>query len=1415
MKLSRWFRGTLIVLALVVAGAGAFYVFLQTGAGRDTVAGLIESLAGSDNLKITVEGLDGTLPDAPRAKKVTIADATGPWLVLHDVALSWSPFALIGGDIVADEVSVARLEWLRLPIDSGDTSASSGGIPSLAIGKLAVATAVIAPEVAGQGGTFKIDAAADTRSIADRASLSLHVVELGTGGARAGIEARYDPAQALLDLDAKIDDHAGGTLATMLQLPADAPLTVALDSEGTLDDWRAKLTAAGGTALGATGNATIVRQGEWRELKLTFTSDVTDVGPENLRPLYNGHSTVEIVGARSDTGAWRVTRLDATTPALTLTGNGAFDATAQRAEGSATLTVPQGQAVAALIDGAADWRDLTLTAKSEGVWPIPSIVVDLRATDVAAEDIRASAVTGRIVATPDRRWDDESLAVAFAVTADAAEMTSDDETIRDLLGPSATLTFQTMLIDWQRLSGMAGELKTTSSSLRFAGDADARALNGVVSFDAPNLTQAGLRSGALAINATVEANLESSRWTVDGKGTATDVASGGAVDALLAGKQDLTFALQTTGPGQMQLSSLSLRGERLSLIASGDIIRDALNLDAEATITNLNTLSDEHEGRANLDVHIAGTTNAPRVSGRATLGTGKLFGRAVQTLGIELAEADDKGLSRLTIKGDYNERPVDGTANVAWRPEGGARIEALNLVLDTLTLKGDATVEGAGLIDGAFAIDARDLAQIAPFVGVNMEGALAGTLRFTPNGDRQTLNLALTGPSLFVEGVAFDGVALSGTIADLFRNAAPNLRVKAAYADFDGFDLEALDATAQGPFNALNVDAKANRAGTAIATRATLRLEAKPNVISVASLRLSRGDKTARLANPVDITLDGGRVLIPTTRILAGGGSITLAGDAGTTMDIGLTATSLPLWVAAFATDPLPITGTASGTARIREGGATSFDMKVINLAPEADPRLVRNVTLTAIGKTDRTGVDFKLTLADPARTSFQATGRVPFAEGGALKIDVNGTADLALANVYLSVTGDRARGLMTTSARITGTRAAPRIEGSGKVTNGFFRSAGSGFELRDITADFDGSERRIAVTSLSAKAANGGAISGRGGIALDPAAGYPIELALKANDAQLVSTEITTVIADVDVQMSGGLLREASIKGTADVELWEIRLPERLSRPLTPIRVSHRKAPPDIQATLPPPTQEDEAQSSLTFNLDVTVRAPQRVHVRGQGLEAEFGGQVKVGGSVDRPSINGRFDLRRGYVELLSQRVALTRGRIAFAGDVVPTIDIVGEVRKTDVTASIGVKGKATTPEISLTSTPTLPQDEIMSRVLFDKSTQQLSAFEAVQLAGAIARLSGLASGPGILDRLRTSLGIDSLSAVTDTGGGTALSAGSYVGSGVYLGFVQGTDTSAGRATVDIDLTDDIKLRGEAGPSGDTRLGVVAEWEY
>ncbi|MFN9356644.1 MAG: translocation/assembly module TamB domain-containing protein, partial [Alphaproteobacteria bacterium] len=165
----------------------------------------------------------------------------------------------------------------------------------------------------------------------------------------------------------------------------------------------------------------------------------------------------------------------------------------------------------------------------------------------------------------------------------------------------------------------------------------------------------------------------------------------------------------------------------------------------------------------------------------------------------------------------------------------------------------------------------------------------------------------------------------------------------------------------------------------------------------------------------------------------------------------------------------------------------------------------------------------------------------------------------------------------------------------------------------------------------------------------------------------------------------------------------------------------------------------------------------------------------------------------------------------VQFVGDTEPMLDIAGSVSKNGVAATVSVKGRAGDPQIALSSVPSLPQDAILSRLLFSKRTTQLSPFEAAQLAQLIGRWSGLDTGPDLLERLRTVIGIDALTATTDETGATSVAAGSYLGRGVYVGV---SEAAGGSATVDVDLSDNIKLRGEAGATG-TKVGVAAEWEY
>jgi translocation and assembly module TamB len=94
-------------------------------------------------------------------------------------------------------------------------------------------------------------------------------------------------------------------------------------------------------------------------------------------------------------------------------------------------------------------------------------------------------------------------------------------------------------------------------------------------------------------------------------------------------------------------------------------------------------------------------------------------------------------------------------------------------------------------------------------------------------------------------------------------------------------------------------------------------------------------------------------------------------------------------------------------------------------------------------------------------------------------------------------------------------------------------------------------------------------------------------------------------------------------------------------------------------------------------------------------------------------------------------------------------------------LTATIRVTGTAARPEIVLTSTPALPQDEILSQVLFGRSASQLSAFEAAQLAAGVAALAG-GGGFDVIGNLRELAGLDRLvrrqaSSLTVAGGATS----------------------------------------------------------
>ena len=197
------------------------------------------------------------------------------------------------------------------------------------------------------------------------------------------------------------------------------------------------------------------------------------------------------------------------------------------------------------------------------------------------------------------------------------------------------------------------------------------------------------------------------------------------------------------------------------------------------------------------------------------------------------------------------------------------------------------------------------------------------------------------------------------------------------------------------------------------------------------------------------------------------------------------------------------------------------------------------------------------------------------------------------------------------------------------------------------------------------------------------------------------------------------------------------------------------------------------------------------------------------AGNAHDKP---GGFDLRRGTLNLLGGQLVFTRGRVQFLGDVTPELDLTAQMTTTDITAYVNITGSAAKPEFAFTSSPTLPQDEILSRILFQKASGSLSPFQALELANAASALSGNGDA---FEKLRKTLGVDSFDVTTGASGGPVVGAQKAINERLSLGVKSGARPEDNGVSLNFDVTRHLRLQGGVDASGGSTGGVGVQWEY
>jgi translocation and assembly module TamB len=1328
----KWLKWTVGILLTLLAVIGVLLLLVDSSAGHRFIVDRIEAMAPASGLRIQIGRIDGSVWNRARIRDLRLSDPRGVFFESGDIALDWTPVAWWGSklDITSLTADVATLQ--RLP--KFNPSTKKGAILpgfDIHVGQLAIKRLTIGAGVSGTARTGSLTGKADIRG--GRALLEADVKT--TGGDDLRLNVDVEPDRNKFDVAGILIAPTGGLFGAILG--TQLPVAARLDGNGTWQNWQ------GGFAVRAGGRNvvrfwTIARSGRY-DLAGTVSPSLVTQG--------------------------KLMRL--TAPIVTVRGNATLDnrrlktqlalssaALAVKADGIVNLANSSfdGMRIDARLLRPADLfpnmtgRNIQLKALLDGAFSGARfdylLTAERAAFDATGfEQVRASG-QGRWGGSP----------VRVPVTLTAAQVTGVGDVAGGILRnlrvagvlnvTNRLLTGDNLLLTSDKLTSrltLLVDLTNGRYDIGLAGQLGRYLIPGLGIVDVKSTLK--IVPGA------------------DGKGTRI-VGRGEAwvrrfdnafLAGLTGGLPYLETGLERSPDGILRFINLRLRSPALQLTGNGYRRRDGTFFFEGAGMQ-------ARYGAVRLKLD--GRIERPRIELQLARPMDALGLRNVQAV----LEPTATGFA-WRANGTSRIGPFTGNGQILLPKGGNATIQVAALDASGLRGTGILNPQSGGLA-GRMMLDGSGISGLLDFAvpsGVQRieahlvarDAKLAGPPLIMARRGKLDAVMLLDPRGTTIAGSA-EGQGLRYGAMTLARlNGTAKLRdgigeVRAAFAGSRGrtFDVQTV---AQ-----INPD-RISLTGSGSVDRRPIKLDA-----------------------PAVLTLDKGDWVLSPTALSFAGGTARVSGrfgDAATALDA--TVQAMPLTVLDIVNPTLGLGGYASGQLSFNQpadGSAPTgrADLRIRNLSRAGLVLSSKLVDAGVVAVLTGNGLALRAIAASGGQTVGRAQMRVsPLPASGPLydrfrnaplfaQVRYSGPAD-----TLWRLTGNEAfdlSGPAAVAADVGGTLDNPQIRGSFATQNARLESPVSGTLLTGLQArgNFGGS--RLIIDNFTATAGRG-TLAGRASFDFAAAKGVGIDISANATNAELIRRDdvSATVTGPLTIKSDGG---SGVISG--DVEL--VRSAFRLGQASATASIPRL----NVREINRPADRADVECPARRWRDVIGARARNQLSVTGLGLDSEWEGDIRLGGSLDAMQITGRLDVVRGGYEFAGRRFDLDRGTIRFQGASPPDpiLDIQANANIQSIAATIKVIGTASKPEITFASVPALPQDELLSRLLFGTSITNLSAPEALQLAAAVTSLRG-GGGLDPINAVRRAIGLDRLrivSADATTGQKTGVAAGKYITRRTYV---------------------------------------------
>jgi translocation and assembly module TamB len=869
------------------------------------------------------------------------------------------------------------------------------------------------------------------------------------------------------------------------------------------------------------------------------------------------------------------------------------------------------------------------------------------------------------------------------------------------------------------------------------------------------------------------------------------------------GKQATLHVEGTYADQTLTIAAAKLSGKALALSANGAWAQRALKARWSLDVADLSAFSAALAGTAQASGSLQGALNS--LSSEAQLKT--TVSVRGSPSGVIEAQAKVSGLPSspngvIGAHGQLDGAPLDVDVTLSRGPGSAFHADIRQASWKSARANGNITLPGGGApAHGQMSLSVQQLADLQNLLGTKLGGSLTANLTLQPEQKRTEVKVQLDGHALAVGQIVGDAHVSGEGSLDAF-----------------GFD-----AAVQLP----------NLHGAAAALTAHGMLNLDEQQVSLDSALITYRGQEMRLLAPARVEFGSG-LAVNLLKLGAQKAELELQGQLAPDLNLRASVRQVsPALINAFFPDMLR-GGAIEAHAEIHGSTAApvgDVEMSATNILFADDAALglpPANFHLDAQLHGNTANLD--ATLEAGSASALKVSGRAPIALDGAVDLIINGKLDAGLLNPLLEARGQHASGQLDVDATVGGSVADPQIGGTFNFSNGTLRDYGRGLALADITAQLEGRAGALQIKTFTAAAAPGSlSMSGSVGVLQK---GIPVDLKVTATNAQPIVSKLVTANLNADLHISGTAREHLDIGGTIHLNRTQIGIPNGLPPNVAVLDVRRRGKTAVVAADKP-----------LVIALNVAVQAPQEIIVQGRGLDAEMGGDLQIGGTVDTPAVSGNFDLQRGSFSLSGNKLNFTAGQVSFNGaglknKIDPTLDFTASSTLSDGTvATIHITGYADAPQFEFTSSPSYPQDEIMARLLFGVPGAQLTAIQLAQTGYALASLSGVGGESSLnpLVKIQKSLGLDRLTVgagtttTTPTGtenSGASIEAGRYISKRVYIEAKQST-TGTSQLQADVDLTKHLKLQTKLGngtaslqgttPDNDpgSSIGLVYTFEY